>query len=58
MQVEVKKPEHERGYYLHPEVYGQPEEKSMDQSRLRGAVPRPKEQREQAPREQLQKEQP
>ena len=28
-QVEVEKPESERGYYLRPELYGAPEEKGM-----------------------------
>ena len=27
--VEVAKPERERGYYIHPELYGQPEEKGI-----------------------------
>ena len=29
IQVEEDKPEKERGYYLHPDVYGQPEEKGI-----------------------------
>jgi hypothetical protein len=29
VQVEVDKPEQERGYYLHPEVFNQPDEKSV-----------------------------
>ena len=29
MPVEQEKPEQERGYYLAPEVFGQPEEKSI-----------------------------
>ena len=29
IQVEVEKPERERGYYIHPELYGAPEEKSI-----------------------------
>ncbi len=37
--VEENKPAEERGYYLHPEVYGQPEEKGVDW-RLRGEVVR------------------
>jgi len=28
--VEVEKPERERGFYLHPELYGQPQEKSVE----------------------------
>jgi len=28
--VEVEKPEQERGFYLHPELYGQPKEKSVE----------------------------
>jgi hypothetical protein len=30
LQVEVEKPENERGYYLHPELYGAPPEKSIE----------------------------
>ncbi len=30
LQVEVDKPENERGYYIHPELYGAPPEKSME----------------------------
>jgi hypothetical protein len=30
MQVEVEKPEAERGYYMHPELYGQPETMSIE----------------------------
>jgi len=33
VQVEVDKPEKERGYYLHPEVFNQPEEKSIEWAR-------------------------
>lgn len=33
MQVEVEKTETERGHYLHPELYSQPEEKSLDSAR-------------------------
>ena len=29
IQVEEDKPAKERGYYLHPDVYGQPEEKGI-----------------------------
>ena len=29
IQVEEDKPDKERGYYLYPELYGQPEEKSI-----------------------------
>jgi len=31
--VEEEKPERERGYYLHPELYGQPQEKSVEWAR-------------------------
>jgi hypothetical protein len=31
--VEVEKSERERGYYLHPELYGAPEEKGMEWAR-------------------------
>jgi hypothetical protein len=30
LKVEVEKPAHERGYYLHPELFGQPPEKSLE----------------------------
>ena len=29
IQVEEDKPTKERGYYLHPDLYGQPEEKGI-----------------------------
>jgi hypothetical protein len=29
IRVEEDKPDEERGYYLHPDVYGQPEEKGI-----------------------------
>ena len=31
--VEVEKPERERGYYLHPELYGAPDEKNIEWAR-------------------------
>jgi hypothetical protein len=34
--VEEVKPPEEQGTYLHPEVYGQPEEKSVEWKRLQG----------------------
>jgi hypothetical protein len=33
IQVEEEKPERERGFYLHPEVFSQPEEKSLQWAR-------------------------
>ena len=33
INVEEEKPPEERGYYLHPEVYGQPEEKGIEWAR-------------------------
>lgn len=33
LQVEVEKPERERGYYIHPELYGAPAEKSIESAR-------------------------
>jgi hypothetical protein len=30
LEVEVDKPESERGYYIHPELYGQPKEKGIE----------------------------
>jgi hypothetical protein len=31
--VEVEKPERERGYYINPELYGAPQEKSIEWAR-------------------------
>ena len=31
--VEEEKPDRERGYYLHPQVFDQPEEKSLEWAR-------------------------
>ncbi len=36
IKVEEQKPEKERGYYLHPDAYGQSEEKSIEQARRQG----------------------
>ncbi len=33
LAVEQEKPERERGYYIHPELFGQPEEKRTDRAR-------------------------
>ncbi len=33
LQVEVEKPERERGYYIYPELYGAPAEKSIESAR-------------------------
>jgi len=33
--VEIEKPERERGYYLHPELYGAPDEKNIEWARTR-----------------------
>ena len=33
LQVEVDKPEEQRGYYIHPELYGAPEEKGIEWAR-------------------------
>jgi trimeric autotransporter adhesin len=40
--VEVQKPERERGYYLHPELYGAPEEKNVEWARQPDAMQRMK----------------
>ena len=40
--VEVQKPERERGYYLHPELYGAPEEKNVEWARHPDAMQRMK----------------
>jgi hypothetical protein len=49
--VEVDKPERERGYYIHPELYGAPEEKGMEWARHPEMM---KQIREQQSRQQLQ----
>ena len=41
--VEVEKSERERGYYIHPELYGAPEEKSIEWARHRDLMKRMKE---------------
>ena len=41
--VEVEKPERERGYYIHPELYGAPEEKSIEWARHPDLMKRMKE---------------
>jgi len=46
--VEVDKPERERGYYIHPELYGAPEEKGMEWARHAEMMKRIKEMRERA----------
>ena len=45
LQVEVNKPERERGYYLQPELYGAPEEKGIEWARYPQMMKRMKEQR-------------
>jgi hypothetical protein len=46
MQVEQAKPEIERGFYIHPELYGQPEEMSIQWARRPDQMRQMKEQRE------------
>jgi hypothetical protein len=45
--VEEEKPGSERGYYLHPELFGQPEQKNVQWARHPGAMKRIKEARDQ-----------
>ena len=47
IQVEEEKPEKERGYYLHPELFKQPEEKGINWARRPELMKQMKEQREQ-----------
>lgn len=54
IKVEEEKPERERGYYLHPEVHGQPEEKGIEWARRPELMRQLKKQREKAQREQAQ----
>ncbi len=49
IQVEEDKPEAERGYYLHPELYNQPPEKSIDWARHPELMQRIKEREETNP---------
>jgi hypothetical protein len=46
LQVEVDKPERERGYYIHPELYDAPEEKSVEWARNPQLMQRMKEMKE------------
>ncbi len=48
MQVEVEKPERERGYYLTPELHGAPPEKSIEWARHPQLMKRRQEMREKA----------
>jgi hypothetical protein len=45
LQVEVEKSERERGYYIHPELYGAPEEKGIEWARHPAMMKRMKERR-------------
>lgn len=56
IQVEENKPERERGYYLHPEVYDQPEERSVNWARNPEMMRQMKESRESARQERAQRE--
>jgi len=49
LQVEVDKPESEHGYYIHPELYGAPEEKSIEWARHPALMQRLKAEREKLP---------
>jgi trimeric autotransporter adhesin len=51
MQVEQEKLERERGHYLHPELYGQPEEKGVEWVRNPESMRQLKQQREKAEKE-------
>ncbi len=48
VKVEEDKPERERGYYLHPDVFGQPEERGVESVHHPEMMQRLKERREQA----------
>jgi hypothetical protein len=48
MKIEAEKSEKERGHYLRPELFDQPEEKSIQWARHPELMKRMKEQREQA----------
>jgi len=49
LQVDVEKPANERGYYIHPELYGAPPEKSIDWARDPALMQRLKAERDKAP---------
>ena len=51
--IEEKKPEEERGYYLHPELFNQPEEKSIEWARNPEMMRMNKEEREKTKKEKL-----
>jgi len=46
MEVEVEKTFTERGFYLHPELFGQPEEKGIEWARNPERMQRMKEEQE------------
>jgi len=48
LEVEVGKPARERGYYIHPELYGVPEEKQIEWARHPDLMKRLKEHRAKA----------
>jgi hypothetical protein len=52
--VEVEKPERERGFYLHPEVFNQPEEKGVDWARNPERMQQLKQQRVEAEKKRTQ----
>lgn len=56
MPIEEEKAEKERGYYLRPELFGQPEEKGVEWARRPEQMRQMKEQREKAAREQNNKD--
>lgn len=45
LQVEVEKSQRERGYYIHPKLYGAPEEKGLEWARYPERMKRMKETR-------------
>jgi hypothetical protein len=47
IKVEEEKPNSERGYFLHPELFGQPEEKNLEWARRPALMKRMKESRQQ-----------
>lgn len=48
MRVEEAKPKIERGFYIHPELYGKPEEKGIQWARRPDQMRQMKEQSEKA----------
>jgi len=47
--VEAERPENERGYHIHPELFGPPPEKSIERARNSGPMRQLQAEKEKAP---------